>query len=325
QIRALDSSVVHQICTNQVIVSLETCVKELVENSLDAGATSISITFTEGGVEALEVMDDGCGIATEDLKGLCRRHHTSKLRQFEEIHKSLDTFGFRGEALAAVCALSDKFEVTTRAKKVVDPDSSSKNHAATSTSSTTNAAPSSTSSSSSTSTINALPSTTTNFIKHARQQLAETTLLLQQYAVSRYDVRFQVRNRKRDRKGEWKLTDILKTPGNHKSLKACALSVHGESVRASLEVDLRHQPLQLSDFNDDAGNALVVNATQEGRTGGAEPPNSKDSPGSWRLHGIISTASGGRSNKALQHFFVNRRPAAFPKKIARAINDTYRT
>ena len=115
-VKALDKQTVHQICTNQVVVSLETCLKELLENSLDAGASKIEIVFGESGVSYLKIQDNGHGIREADLDGLCKRHHTSKLRKFEEIHGNLSTFGFRGEALAAVCALSGQFTVVTRHK-----------------------------------------------------------------------------------------------------------------------------------------------------------------------------------------------------------------
>ena len=116
RVKELKKEDIHRICTNQVVVSLETCLKELLENSLDAGASKIEIVLGESGVSYLKISDNGHGIREADLGGLCKRHHTSKLRKFEEIHGKLSTFGFRGEALAAVCALSGSFTVVTRHK-----------------------------------------------------------------------------------------------------------------------------------------------------------------------------------------------------------------
>ncbi|KAF7663099.1 hypothetical protein LDENG_00219340 [Lucifuga dentata] len=110
-IRAIDKHSVHQICSGQVVLTLATAVKELVENSIDAGATSIDVKLKESGVELVEVSDNGKGVEEANFEGLTLKHHTSKLRDFSDlIH--VETFGFRGEALSSLCALSDLSVVT---------------------------------------------------------------------------------------------------------------------------------------------------------------------------------------------------------------------
>ncbi|KAL5258702.1 hypothetical protein ACHWQZ_G009235 [Mnemiopsis leidyi] len=104
QIKGIDKSSVHNICSGQVIVTLATAVKELVENSIDAGAKAIHVTFREHGAKAIEVSDDGKGISEADFCGLTLKHHTSKINKFEDI-SDVSTFGFRGEALSSLCAL----------------------------------------------------------------------------------------------------------------------------------------------------------------------------------------------------------------------------
>ncbi|KAG5514241.1 hypothetical protein RHGRI_035591 [Rhododendron griersonianum] len=99
-IRPINKGVVHRICAGQVILDLSSAVKELVENSLDAGATSIEIALREYGEESFQV--------------LALKHHTSKLADFPDL-QSLATFGFRGEALSSLCALGD-LTVETRTK-----------------------------------------------------------------------------------------------------------------------------------------------------------------------------------------------------------------
>ncbi|XP_073504107.1 mismatch repair endonuclease PMS2 [Phyllobates terribilis] len=105
-IKPIDRKSVHQICSGQVVLSLATAVKELVENSIDAGATSIEIKLKEYGAELIEVSDNGCGVEEQNFEGLTLKHHTSKLQDFSDL-LSVETFGFRGEALSSLCALSD--------------------------------------------------------------------------------------------------------------------------------------------------------------------------------------------------------------------------
>ena len=110
-IKAIEGRSIHQIQSGQVIVDLQSVVKELVENSLDADATSIEIRFKNHGLDSIEVQDNGRGIAPEDFETIALKHYTSKLSTYEDL-TSLDTFGFRGEALSSLCALS-KFHIVT--------------------------------------------------------------------------------------------------------------------------------------------------------------------------------------------------------------------
>ncbi|TMW98551.1 hypothetical protein EJD97_003895 [Solanum chilense] len=113
-IKPINKSVVHRICAGQVILDLPSAVKELVENSLDAGATSIEVSLKDYGSESFQVIDNGCGISPQNFKVLALKHHTSKLSDFPDL-QSLVTFGFRGEALSSLCALGD-LTVETRTK-----------------------------------------------------------------------------------------------------------------------------------------------------------------------------------------------------------------
>lgn len=112
-IKALEGRTVHQIQSGQVIVDLCSVVKELVENSLDAGATSVEVRFRTHGLDAIEVQDNGVGISGENYETLALKHHTSKLSSYDNL-SSLQTFGFRGEALSSLCALSKLYITTAR-------------------------------------------------------------------------------------------------------------------------------------------------------------------------------------------------------------------
>ncbi|KAK4482190.1 hypothetical protein RD792_009331 [Penstemon davidsonii] len=117
-IRPINKGVVHRICAGQVILDLSSAVKELVENSLDAGATSIEIALKDYGQESFQVIDNGSGISPQNFKVLALKHHTSKLLDFPDL-QSLTTFGFRGEALSSLCALGDLTVETRTVNEVV--------------------------------------------------------------------------------------------------------------------------------------------------------------------------------------------------------------
>lgn len=110
----LDDLTINQIAAGEVIERPANVVKELVENSIDAGATSINVEIENGGISLIRITDNGKGIAADDVEIAFERHATSKIRSAKDLIK-VSTMGFRGEALASIAAIA-KVELVTKTK-----------------------------------------------------------------------------------------------------------------------------------------------------------------------------------------------------------------
>ena len=111
-IKILPNNLINQIAAGEVIERPSSVVKELVENSIDAGATALTITLKEGGGELVEIKDNGCGMSKEDLELSIKRHATSKITKENDLW-ALKTMGFRGEALSSIASVS-KLTISTK-------------------------------------------------------------------------------------------------------------------------------------------------------------------------------------------------------------------
>ena len=117
RIRLLPETVASQVAAGEVVERPASVVKELVENSIDAGARKIDILIRRGGISMVRVIDDGCGMDRDDALLSLERHATSKIRSVSDL-EAIGTLGFRGEALPSIASVS-RFRLTTREKDAV--------------------------------------------------------------------------------------------------------------------------------------------------------------------------------------------------------------
>ena len=118
RICVLDEAVYARIAAGEVVVNPAAVVKELMENSMDAGATAITVEISQGGKELIRVTDNGLGIYPEDVPLAIQKHATSKISNVDDLGR-IETLGFRGEALSSMAAVS-RLTIKTRTQDSVE-------------------------------------------------------------------------------------------------------------------------------------------------------------------------------------------------------------
>ncbi|MCC6933538.1 MAG: DNA mismatch repair endonuclease MutL [Deltaproteobacteria bacterium] len=118
KVKILDDVLINQIAAGEVVERPASVVKELVENSIDAGAKEITVVINQGGASLIEVIDDGEGMSKADALTAIERHGTSKISSADDL-LSINTHGFRGEAIPSIASIS-RFTLTTRSKDLRD-------------------------------------------------------------------------------------------------------------------------------------------------------------------------------------------------------------
>ncbi|XP_052467088.1 mismatch repair endonuclease PMS2 [Carassius gibelio] len=296
-IKAIDKQSVHQICSGQVVLTLATAVKELVENSIDAGATNVDVKLKDSGIELVEVTDNGKGVEEQNFEGLTLKHHTSKLRDFSDlIH--VETFGFRGEALSSLCALSDLSVVTCHesaqigARLVYDHDGHltqrvphPRQHGTTVILQKL---------------FSTLPVRHKEFQRNIKKEYSKMIFILQSYCIISTGVRITCTNQT----GQGKRTTVLCTSGSN-SMRDNIGAVFGPKQLQSLIPFQQISPGE--SIKEDYG------------LGEVDVP--KDL---FVIDGFVSQADHGvgRSATDRQFFFINKRPCD-PVKASKLVNEVY--
>ena len=284
-IRPIAKASIHRICSGQVVLDLAGAVKELVENALDAGATNIEVRLRDHGKECVEVVDNGCGVRDGDLEMLTKKYATSKICDFTDL-ATLNSFGFRGEALSSLCALSE-LSVTTRTegsdagtKVTYDAEGGvqSRSVVARAVGTTVSVRD----------VFARLPVRHKELKRNIKREYGKLLHLLQAYALVTQDTRIVCSNQGVGKNAN--RTTVINTQGGG-SLRANVANVFGaKTVQSMREVRL--------DLGEGCGGVLV---------------------------GMVSKAAPGCGRGAgdRQFFFVNGRPVDLPK-AARLLNETYR-
>ena len=267
------------------MLDLAGAVKELVENALDAGATNIEVRLRDHGQESVEVVDNGCGVKSDDLAMMTKKYATSKIRHFEDLD-ALASFGFRGEALSSLCALGDLCVTTrtadddtaTRVEYDAEGDVRHRGVVARSVGTTVSVQ----------NVFARLPVRRKELARNVKREYGKLLHILQAYALVNPEVRIVCSHQGKGKNAPRQT--VLNTQGGG-SLRHSVATVFGhKTVSAMLEV------------SENLGEGCGV-----------------------QMVGMVSKASPGCGRGAgdRQFFFVNGRPVDLPK-AARVCNETYR-
>ena len=289
-VRLLDTNTANQIAAGEVVEKPASVVKELVENALDAGADKIEVTIFAGGTEYIRVTDNGCGMSEADAKMAVLRHATSKLTKAEDL-LSLNTLGFRGEALPSIASVSN-FTLLTR------PESE---EFATSVHIDGGENTEVTASGGSTGTTVIVENLFFNvparrkFLKTVSTEGRYISELLTRLALSRPDVRFKLVNNDKE---------VLSTPGDG-DLEHAIKALYGKNVAENLlEVSLNDPKVRVSGF---IGKPTLLKGTRR-----------------WQTFFVNGRCIGSKMlSKAMDHAYQSKIPkSGFPFAVINITVDT---
>ncbi|KAG0662577.1 hypothetical protein C6P45_001087 [Maudiozyma exigua] len=315
-IKAIDISDVNRITSGQVITDLISAVKELLDNSIDAGANQIDLIFQNYGIDSIECSDNGSGINEANFQTLTLKHYTSKLNEFNDI-MNIVTLGFRGEALFSLCNISKLIITTTthgpKANKI-EYDKNGKILSNNITSRNTGT------------TIEVqeifknLPVRRRDFIKSAKNQFTKCITLLQSYAIIHEKIKFTIVN---INSNNGRKNTILRTNKNEDMSKKI-LNVFGPTcLRGLIEINIS---LDLNEVHEQIlkrENKLLRLMNNENSD---DVLLLKESNNIIKVSGYISKSSVGigHNSRDRQFIYINKRPITYPA-INKCFNETFKS
>lgn len=289
-------------------------VKELVENAVDAGAKVVEIKIKNYGSEGFEVIDNGSGITSDNFAGITAKHHTSKLRDFSDL-ESIKTFGFRGEALSSLCAVSN-VTITTRhatvehgTKLVYDHDGSimKKSICARNFGTTVSISDF----------FTTLPVRRSEFLKNYKKDFAKMVQLIQEYCLVLIGVKIVCTNQSANGARQ----TVLSTTGS--SVKENIISIFGPKQAKDL-IEIK------SPTDDGSGEGSYTQQSLADLDVSASMTEIKQkdleslNTARFQIEGFISNIEhhSARSSKDRQYFYINSRPVEL-RVISKLVNDVY--
>ncbi|CAK1586334.1 unnamed protein product [Parnassius mnemosyne] len=343
-IKPINTDTVHKICSGQVILSLAEAVKELVENSLDAGATKIDIRLKNYGIDLIEVSDNGTGVTEDNFPALTLKYHTSKLNDYSDL-LGISSFGFRGEALSSLCSLAN-LTITTRHQSAEYATKIEYDHKGLIVSKT----PCSRQVGTTVTLTNlfcTLPVRKKEFHKNVKREFNRMTNLLYAYCLISLGVNITCSNQTNSNSKSL----VATTQGSmtYKDNIACIFGLKqlqnlldiktdyipnikenifkglsGEVKISEESIKVEDTEIDLSEDSNDAENTEVINS-QDSVLNSQKSQGYKNVPPLVEVAGYISSCAHGcgRSSTDRQFYFVNSRPCE-PTKIMKLINEIYK-
>ncbi|CAH0729605.1 unnamed protein product, partial [Brenthis ino] len=342
-IKPIHNDTVHKICSGQVVLSLAVAVKELVENSLDAGATNVDIRFKNYGVDLIEVSDNGTGVTEDNFTALTLKYHTSKLSEYSDL-LGVSSFGFRGEALSSLCSLAN-LTITTRHQRSEFATKIEFDHKG----NIINKTPCSRQIGTTVTLTNlfcSLPVRLKEFHKNAKREFNKMTNLLYAYCLICKGVKITCSNQTSSNNKS--LVVATQGSSSYKDNIACVFGIKqlqsileiktelvtnikdnifrglsGEVKENEESVNIEDVEIDLSEDSNDAQND-EIKCSQE-ITGTQKTQGYRNIPNPVELIGYISSCAhgSGRSSTDRQFFYVNSRPCE-PTKVIKLVNEIYR-
>ncbi|KFD66677.1 hypothetical protein M514_02930 [Trichuris suis] len=295
-VKPLQSDVIQKLLCGQTVISLSDACKELLENSLDAGATNIEVLVEDYGADCLQVSDNGRGIAAKDFDLICKSSCTSKLSSLEDLSR-LSSFGFRGQALCALSLLSN-ITVTTRGALEPVGHTLEFDHSGNVTKKVACARQVGTTVTCR-NCFESFPVRRKQLLRNLKKEFSKLVDLIRSYALLPQDVTLSVVNVKNGKRTKEFSANCCN------SIKENIWEVFGLSFFQTL-VELVQMPPTENTLNDCKVRDKDLSCINE-----------------INISGYVSSIHQGRASKDRQFLFVNNRPCEL-KLISNAVNEVYR-